>query len=548
MGIVLFGLQIRDLKKEKIYSRILLNPADYIIPSKEDFQVEAFVIAKNKAMSDLSFSDAEDGENESSSAIDVSSMVGGFQLPTLGHLNAKKAQQQASSASPTRNLVQANESAAINSNKQAWQMLLRKYDRGVEASSAQEMQQTAEDIHLRENYFTLAKRAKMDECIIINSLAEEAPGVNAHTIVVGKSLSNIYDLIRPLRARYLGTMRPIVILTPNEIPSSVWNRISIFEGVFIVEGSPLEEEDVLRAGIFKAAQVIVLPDNADMEMSGSSGGAKAGLEALLDSDAVFTYQCVKKMNEHASVVVEIIRTANVSYLDPETGLVTGDMDFKFTPQFASGALFTSSLLDTLICQAFYNPRIINVLNQLVSGVDRKDRADIMFELSGGKVAEKKGVAALTGSALYQINIPDLDNRTYGSLFKHLSKKGMVPLGLYRGVFPHTKVGAKSNQMPYVFTNPPKDTELFSCDKVYVLSQTPMTVNKSSRGTAQVHLDHSHTAETASLNRLDTKKANYILASSLREEMMQLRSKKQHTLSALAGRLEATLDAISDRLE
>ena len=30
-----------------------MNPADYVIPSKEDFKIDAFVIAKNKSQSDL---------------------------------------------------------------------------------------------------------------------------------------------------------------------------------------------------------------------------------------------------------------------------------------------------------------------------------------------------------------------------------------------------------------------------------------------------------------------------------------------------------------
>ena len=78
-----------------------------------------------------------------------------------------------------------------------------------------------------------------------------------------------------------------------------------------------------------------------------------GLDALVDTDAIFCYQCVRKMNESAHVVVEIVRHTNVGYLDPESGLNSSDIDYKFTPQFASGALFATSLLDTLVCQVSY---------------------------------------------------------------------------------------------------------------------------------------------------------------------------------------------------
>ena len=88
------------------------------------------------------------------------------------------------------------------------------------------------------------------------------------------------------------------------------------------------------------------------------------------------------------------------------------------------------------------------------------------------------MAALVGSSLYQMKVPDTDVRTYGELFKSLSKNGIIPVGLYRGVFKNIAVGPKQNKMPYVFTNPPKETEVFSCDKVFVLSQKPILGKKT----------------------------------------------------------------------
>jgi hypothetical protein len=176
------------------------------------------------------------------------------------------------------------------------------------------------------------------------------------------------------------------------------------------------------------------------------------------------------------VVVEIVRHTNVGYLDPESGMNSAQIDYKFTPQFASGALFASSFLDTLVCQAFYNTKIIEVVNKLIGSVDNKD-------------LDKKGAkSTLLGSSLYQIGIPDgLESKTYGALYKLLSNRKQIPLGILRGVFPHTKSGPKANKMPYVFTNPPKDTELFSCDKIFVLSQTPIKIGKVAKVRLNNHL-------------------------------------------------------------
>ena len=65
-----------------------------------------------------------------------------------------------------------------------------------------------------------------------------------------------------------------------------------------------------------------------------------------------------------------------------------------------GVLFTSSLLDTLAGQAFYNPKIIRLLNQLVSGQDLKDAKE-------SKRHATKGINAIAKSTLYQINVPEV---------------------------------------------------------------------------------------------------------------------------------------------
>lgn len=76
-------------------------------------------------------------------------------------------------------------------------------------------------------------------------------------IIIAKGLNSLYDFIRPLRAKYLGKLNHIVILHPHDIPLHIWRRISIFEGILVAKGSSLEESDLRRAGIFRAAQVVV---------------------------------------------------------------------------------------------------------------------------------------------------------------------------------------------------------------------------------------------------------------------------------------------------
>ena len=150
----------------------------------------------------------------------------------------------------------------------------------------------------------------------------------------------------------------------------------MFEGIVFVRGSPIEMSDLRRAGIYRAKQVkilllhrgfpppffslffivflnlyqvIVLANSKAVDELGHNGvnteGANRSLEALADVDVIFTFQCVRKMNERANIIIEIVHTNNISYLDFEERQVKSN--YKFSPQFASGMLFPTSLLDTL---------------------------------------------------------------------------------------------------------------------------------------------------------------------------------------------------------
>jgi hypothetical protein len=141
-------------------------------------------------------------------------------------------------------------------------------------------------------------------------------------------------------------------LNPDDIPIDVWRRISVFDGIVFLRGSALEDSNLRRAGIFRASQVVVLADGSSSSnnSNGGSGGTTAGsMEALVDSDAIFSYQHVKRMNPHAQIVIEIVNQSNIGYLEDANSPSIVD-DPKFSPQFASGSLFTTTLLDSIVCQ------------------------------------------------------------------------------------------------------------------------------------------------------------------------------------------------------
>ena len=357
-------------------------------------------------------------------------------------------------------------------------------------------------------------------------------------------MNNLYDCIRPLRAKNLGPLKHIVILFPREFPQLVWQKISVFESIWIVRGSSLEDSDLKRCGIFRAKQVLLLADSsaaahaASESSSSSMASSSQGNDFSADADIIFSYHAVKRLNPALHVVVEMVRPSNMHYLtatssDERNSTAAVHNNYKFTPQFASGSLFLTSFLDTLVCQSFYNTRIVDIVHKMIVGntedemeenrqnmdETKSSKPSVAAFASGafspnnrkrGTISDvktsnpktpsptrksivapgilpnpttPKSVAAvsptnsLKGSSLYQIPIPEgLTNRTYGALYKLLASRNMIPLGLLRGVLSSTNVGPKGNKAPYVYTNPNPDTEIFLCDRVFVLAQhTPTLV-------------------------------------------------------------------------
>lgn len=507
-GVVLFGLQIPDTRNPK-QKRLLLNPAEYIIPDDNIDSILAFVIAENQATSDLTGEDTPEPE-------ELPSFLGGAvrRMSTAVSHSAENFKYKIPWKFGNKDSFEDNPHSSDNIvDRIGFMNVARPSNVEITTSISQcaltvetkdELVVRLKDTHFKASYYVRNSPALLSDCTVKGSILDVVKGIKNHIMIIGKGMTNLFDLIRPLRAKYVGVLRPIVILSPDEIEHDVWDRISMFDAVWVVRGSPLEERNLRRAGIFQVKRVLVLADGT----SESDGEGGSSMAALVDSDAIFAYQRVRKLNPLAQVVIEIVNTSNVGYLYTPTRSINQPppSDYKFSTQFAAGELFTTSLLDSIVCQGYYNPHIISVIDKLISGVDISTRNELLAHvgdtLPAGKspTAHKNSphltpltgagagagadnryradsedsedstetVADVHGSCLYQIPLPpDMSSSTYGSLYKRLSKKGIIPLGLLRGSeSPHLTP-------PYVYTNPNYDTELTCYDRVFILSVKPI---------------------------------------------------------------------------
>ena len=157
------------------------------------------------------------------------------------------------------------------------------------------------------------------------------------------------------------------------------------------------------------------------------------------------------------------------------------------PVFASGRVFTSSLLDVLPVHIFYNPSSPEILDKLIgargdselnhiiirSAVPVTNNDSSHFDDRGSVFMEQRS-RSYTEKALYpgyidMLPVPDhLFEQClrkcckYSNIFDYFSTKGILPLGLYR---PENCFGAP---LPYAHLNPGQDLIMDPYDFIYVI--------------------------------------------------------------------------------
>jgi hypothetical protein len=178
-----------------------------------------------------------------------------------------------------------------------------------------------------------------------------------HIIICGM-VENIKYFVMPLRAGYNKDPSPIVILH-DEVPTAKqWAELNTFPQIYFVQGSPLQEKSFDRVNIMKAKQVVILTPNVgnakkkkNTDNQGEDEENQNDEENLLDAQTIFKYNIIKKKNKDVNVVTELVNQDNIAYLlnNPLLYHLLSIHGYDQTPVFASGEVYLSSLMDSLIC-------------------------------------------------------------------------------------------------------------------------------------------------------------------------------------------------------
>lgn len=174
----------------------------------------------------------------------------------------------------------------------------------------------------------------------------------------------------PLRARYLHKfqLQKIVIITgePNEksgdhIDPHIWSSISRFHDVYIVNGSPLNQETLYNANIHFADKVVILGHDSTLQSDVS--------DEMLDAESIYIYQAVRKVNKNVQILTELVYSENIEFLLQQ---YPPNNDYKLSNLYAAGEVYISAIIDTLTCQSYYNKNIVNILQQILKGASEEE--------------------------------------------------------------------------------------------------------------------------------------------------------------------------------
>ncbi|KAF9804934.1 hypothetical protein SFRURICE_007837 [Spodoptera frugiperda] len=239
--------------------------------------------------------------------------------------------------------------------------------------------------------------------------AKEYQWQNKTIILAADYASNgIYNFIIPLRAHFRSktSLNPIILLLERRPDIAFLDAISYF---------PLD--DLLRAGITLAENVVVV----NKELSNS-----AEEDSLADCNTIVAVQTMFKFFPSIKSITELSQSSNMRFMqfrahdkyalhlskmekrEKERG---SHISYMFRLPFAAGSVFSASMLDTLLYQAFVKDYVITFV-RLLLGVDQAPGSGFLTSM--------------------KISKEDMWIRTYGRLYQKLcSTTCEIPIGIYR---------------------------------------------------------------------------------------------------------------------
>ncbi|GMF11311.1 unnamed protein product [Phytophthora lilii] len=136
---------------------------------------------------------------------------------------------------------------------------------------------------------------------------------------------------------------------------------------------------------------------------------------------------------------------------------------SLTPSFAGGSVFLASLLNRIVCQAFYNPYITDVIEALANG-SGSIKSTKRLAGASREAPSSSNASGIPHRRLFNTDLEDefVDGPFIDVFLDYISKEMLVI-----GIFRQTNSDLE-NLLPFVYTCPSPSTIMHSKDRLFVL--------------------------------------------------------------------------------
>ncbi|KAL0097216.1 calcium-activated BK potassium channel alpha subunit-domain-containing protein [Phycomyces blakesleeanus] len=300
--------------------------------------------------------------------------------------------------------------------------------------------------------YLLEEPATLDDLVI-----KSADGMDGHILVcLHRRVINIFKFIYNLRSPYMrpNELQDIILLCATLPNKKTFDLIKQFPRVFFMVGNCRHPDDLLRAGVKRAKQVVVMSEKENLDQ----------YEKNSDSPAVMTSHIMdlllQEPAEGSYRIVNLVERSNIRFMHLLEGKdVAEEIDVFYTPAYAAGDVVVDSLLsNVLLSQTYYKPDIVSIIKTLcgMPGSPHVNNSTFSSDttMDGHYVTSVKMPACFVDKPfafLFETFVLDYD---------------LLPLGLLRA--PNEEMG---NELPFVYTNPVPSLILKETDWIYFITSS-----------------------------------------------------------------------------
>ena len=323
------------------------------------------------------------------------------------------------------------------------------------------------------------------EAVFLNGrLLRSVPAtLRDHVVLITHDPTVLLRFIEPLRSNPAeANPVPIVTLMPQFPPKVCNDAIVRYPEVYLVIGTGREPVDFVRCGASRARCVVI--SSCDSEACCAVSCEEGEEDMMRDFETIAIHHCLHNISTSQPelfpmpfTLVELKNRQNHRYFPPyhdqaALGCVT-ERNHYIVPSYSAGKLFTEAVVDSLICQVFYNPDLLKVLHLLLERTNATQPAPTSPKHADNGPSGEKSHCFQSG-ILHMFPVPkEFVGITFGSLLRSFLLAGdssILPFGIYRaakGEDCHPSAPPAAH--PYVFLCPLQETVLCAGDRLYVLS-------------------------------------------------------------------------------